>query len=209
MRIGSQPAVVGVPENPWPGSDGITTIEGVVRARAVRLGVGERADDLELLDDRAGPPVRDDEGQRVVMLRPHVDEVDVDAVDLGHELRQGLEPGLDRTPVVLGGPVVRQLSHRFEPNALRFVVDGLLLRPPHRRDAPTEIVEVLLRNVDTEGADRALRCSVAHLRLLPRRIRRASSVPVVAWLSSSRPRARVTPWSSPGSIGSVLDLSPR
>ena len=25
MRIGSQPVVVGVPENPWPGSDGITT----------------------------------------------------------------------------------------------------------------------------------------------------------------------------------------
>ncbi len=25
MRIGSQPVAVGVPENPWPGSDGITT----------------------------------------------------------------------------------------------------------------------------------------------------------------------------------------
>jgi hypothetical protein len=25
MRAGSQPGVVGCPENPWPGSDGITT----------------------------------------------------------------------------------------------------------------------------------------------------------------------------------------
>ena len=29
MRMGSQPVVVGLPENPWPGSDGITTIERV------------------------------------------------------------------------------------------------------------------------------------------------------------------------------------
>ena len=142
-------------------------VEGVLRACAVRLRVGEQADDLELLDDRPGPPVRHDDRQRVVMLRPDLDEVDVDAVDLGHELWQGLKPGFDRTPVVLDGPVVRQLSHRFEPNALRFVVDGLPIRPPHRRDAPTEIVEVLLRNVDTEGADRVLRCFVAHLLLLP------------------------------------------
>jgi hypothetical protein len=42
-------------------------MEGVRLARAVRGGVGERLDDLQLLDDRAGPPVRADHRQRVLV----------------------------------------------------------------------------------------------------------------------------------------------
>jgi hypothetical protein len=37
-------------------------------------GIGERADDLELLDDRAGPAVRDDERQRLLVPGTDVDE---------------------------------------------------------------------------------------------------------------------------------------
>jgi hypothetical protein len=62
-------------------------VEGVVGATAVRRGIRERLDDLQLLDDRARPAVIDDERQRVVMLRTNVNEVDVEAVDLGYELR--------------------------------------------------------------------------------------------------------------------------
>jgi hypothetical protein len=51
--------------------------------RRVRQGV----DELQLLDDRARPSVVDDERQRVFMLRTDVQEVDVEPVDLGHELR--------------------------------------------------------------------------------------------------------------------------
>ena len=54
-------------------------------ARAMRRGIGERIDDLQLLDDRAGPSVRHDERQRIFMPRTNVNEMDVDAVDLGHE----------------------------------------------------------------------------------------------------------------------------
>ena len=43
-------------------------VEGVLRGRAVRRRVGERADDLELLDDRARPAVRDDHRQRALVL---------------------------------------------------------------------------------------------------------------------------------------------
>jgi hypothetical protein len=49
--------------------------------------IDERVDDLELLDDRAGPAVRDDERQRVLVLRADVDEVNVEPVDLGDEVR--------------------------------------------------------------------------------------------------------------------------
>ena len=54
---------------------------------AVRRGIRQSIDDLQLLDDRARPAVIDDERQRVFVLRTDVDEVDVQPVDLGDELR--------------------------------------------------------------------------------------------------------------------------
>ena len=45
-------------------------VERVLGASAVRGRVGERADGLEQLDDRAGPAVRHDQRQRVLVPRP-------------------------------------------------------------------------------------------------------------------------------------------
>ena len=50
-------------------------------------GISKWIDDLQLLDDRAGPTVCDDERQRVLMLRPNVNEMNVEPIDLGYELR--------------------------------------------------------------------------------------------------------------------------
>ena len=61
-------------------------MEGVRRAAAVSRGVGQRIDDLQLLDGRAGPAVGDDERHRIFMSRADVNEVDVQPVDLGDEL---------------------------------------------------------------------------------------------------------------------------
>ena len=69
-------------------------MEGVRCAPAVRRRIGQRIDDLHLLDDRAGPAVRDDHRQRILVLRTDVDEMDVEPVDLGDELRQGVQPRL-------------------------------------------------------------------------------------------------------------------
>jgi hypothetical protein len=65
-------------------------VEGVFGPAAERGRIGERADDLDLLEDRAGPAVGDDQRHRVRMARADVDEVDVDAVDGRLELRQGI-----------------------------------------------------------------------------------------------------------------------
>jgi hypothetical protein len=83
-------------------------IERVRGVAAMRRRVGERAGDVQHLDDRARPAVRDDQRQRVLVRRPDVDEVDVQAVDLGHELRQGVQPRLEPPEVVLGLPVLRE-----------------------------------------------------------------------------------------------------
>jgi hypothetical protein len=62
-------------------------MECLRRLAVVRSGIGQRIDDLQLLDNRAGPPVRDDERQRIFMLRMNVNEMNVQPVDLGDEVR--------------------------------------------------------------------------------------------------------------------------
>src|ERR671912_74658 len=57
-------------------------MESVRRAPAMRRGIDQWIDDLQLLDDRAGPSVRDDEWQRIFMFRTHVNEMNVQPVDL-------------------------------------------------------------------------------------------------------------------------------
>jgi hypothetical protein len=51
------------------------------------VGFRQPIDDLQLLDDRPGPSVQDDERQRVFVFRTDVNEVNVEPVDLGDELR--------------------------------------------------------------------------------------------------------------------------
>ena len=53
----------------------------LARAPAICRGIGERLDDLQLLDDRAGPAVRDDQRQGFLVRRPDMDEMDVEPVD--------------------------------------------------------------------------------------------------------------------------------
>ena len=65
-----------------PGSDGITTSNASAAVPPCAVGFGQRIDDFQLLDDRAGPSVRDDQRQRVRVLRADVNEVNVDAIDL-------------------------------------------------------------------------------------------------------------------------------
>src|ERR671936_475120 len=98
-------------------------VECVLGGSAVRGRVGEWADGFEQLDNRAGPAVRHDQRQRVLVLGAHVDEVDVHPVDLGRELRQRVESPLDPAKVVVLYPVA------------------------------VEVVDLLVRDIDAEGAD--------------------------------------------------------
>ena len=105
-------------------------MESVRRARPICGGIGQGIDDLQLLDDRAGPSVGDDERQRIPMLRTNVNEMDVQPIDLGDELRQRIELRFDFAPVVIGRPISRELLHRRERHALRCIRDRLPFRPP-------------------------------------------------------------------------------
>ena len=126
-------------------------MEGVRRAGAVLRGIGERIDDLELLDRRARPPVRNDERQGVLVLGANVDEVDVEAVDLGDEVGQGRKALLELAPVVIRRPVAGQCLDRLELHALGRI--DLRLRPPRRLDAIAQVLELFLGDVDRELVD--------------------------------------------------------
>ena len=60
-------------------------MESVRCARTMGRGIGEWINNLQLLDDRAGPAVRDDERQGIIMVRADVNEMNVEPVDLGDE----------------------------------------------------------------------------------------------------------------------------
>ena len=110
-------------------------MERVRGAAAVCGGIRERFDDLHLLDDRSGPAVRDDDRQRVLVFRANMDEVNVEPVDLGDEIRHRVQFLLGLAPVVFGRPVARECLSRGELNALRVVRDRFALRPSRRVDA--------------------------------------------------------------------------
>jgi hypothetical protein len=57
-------------------------VERIGGGCAVRRWVRQRPDDLEELDDRARPTVRDDERQSIDMRRADVEEMDAEPVDL-------------------------------------------------------------------------------------------------------------------------------
>jgi hypothetical protein len=58
-----------------------------------------------------------------------VNEVNIEAVDLGDKLRKRVEACLNFSPVVLGLPVLGELLRAGKPYALCRVGDRFLLRP--------------------------------------------------------------------------------
>ena len=84
----------------------------------MRRGIGQRIDDLQLLNDRAGPPVRDDERQRVLMFRTNVNEMNVQPIDLDDELRERVQFRLALAPIVIHPPIAREVLNRRELHAL-------------------------------------------------------------------------------------------
>src|SRR3954447_10547339 len=101
-------------------------MERIRGARAMCRGIGQWIDELELLDDRAGPPVADEERQRILMFRTNMNEMNIEPIDLGDEVRQILQSLLALAPVVLRRPIGRECLHRRELYALRQIVDGFL-----------------------------------------------------------------------------------
>src|SRR6202047_545440 len=117
--------------------------------------IGERPDDLQLLNDRSGPPVRDYDRQSPLMLRTNVDEMNVQPVDLGDELRQRVQFRLALAPIVFG-PMAREFLSRRKLHALRCIRDRFPLRPLCCVYAPAQISKFRFGKIHTKWSNSIL-----------------------------------------------------
>lgn len=135
-------------------------MERVGRVAAVAARVGERADDVEHLDDGAGPAVGDDERQRVRLGRADVQGVDRLPVEGGEQLRVLVEACLPGAPVVAVRPVVGDLTEVGDGHAA-LPADVGQVGPPGALDALAEVVERGVGHVDAELLEGHVRSSRA------------------------------------------------
>ena len=91
-----------------------------------------------------------------------MDEVNVQSTDLGHELRQGVQPVFDLAPVVFRLPVMGEFLHRRELHALRFIRDRFPVRPLRCAYAPAKIDKLHFRDVHSERANAGI-AAIRHL----------------------------------------------
>ncbi len=154
---GAPAAVAGGAGEGVAGHGGHDDVEGVGRVAAVGPGVGERADHLGELGEGAGPAVGQDQRQGVRLGRPDVQEVHVRAVDLGGELRELVQPGLVRPPVVTVAPVRGQALDDLDGHPVRPGLARGVGGPAGAREALAQVVQVTLGDLDAEGADLLVR----------------------------------------------------
>src|SRR5262245_55397049 len=87
------------------------------------------------------------------MLRLDMDEVNLQPVDLGHKLGQGVELCLHLAPVIFGLPEVDKRLNLRQLDTLGAICDCLTLRPAGGGDAPVQVEQSFFGNVDAKGSD--------------------------------------------------------
>ena len=100
--------------------------------------------------------MRDDERQRILVFGADVNKVNVKSIDLGDELRQGIQLRLDLAPIVVCRPVLRERLSRRELHALRCIRDRFPFGPIRRLDAPAQFGKFRFRNIHMKRADGGL-----------------------------------------------------
>ena len=108
-RLDPEARLPGLERQRVPGERGRDDGKRVARIAAVARRIGQHRDQLQELDDRARPAVREEERHRRRPLPFLVDEMQLDPAERHLELAEGVEPRLLRPPVEAGAPVVDEL----------------------------------------------------------------------------------------------------
>src|SRR5262245_59970185 len=101
--------------------------------------IGQRINDLQLLDDRTRPAMCDQKRQGGFMLGATMNAVNVEPVNLGLEIGNGIQPRFNLPPVIWGAPMLQDLLDGLQGNALRKVGNSLLVRQARDGEALFEI----------------------------------------------------------------------
>src|ERR1700739_3539464 len=97
--------------------------------------------------------MRDDDRQSVRLFRAQVNEVDLEPINRGDKLWQGVQPRLYLSPVVIVRPAVRELLHGRELDTLRLICDRLPFGPACCGNTPAKVDEVRIWKVHAKGTD--------------------------------------------------------
>src|SRR5260370_13049015 len=82
--------------------------------------------------------------------------MNVQSIDLGHKLRQGVHFCLDLAPVVFRRPIARQRLNRRELYSLGCICNRFSFRPLCRVDAPAQFGKFRFRNIHMKRTNRIL-----------------------------------------------------
>src|SRR5829696_7409847 len=87
------------------------------------------------------------------MTGTNMNKVNVEPVDRGDKLRQGIQLRLGLPPVVVRPPIADKVLHLCQLRPLRAITDCFLVRPASGSDPLTEVNEHIFRNVNVERTD--------------------------------------------------------
>jgi hypothetical protein len=116
--------------------------------------LGEQGQERLELEERARPAVGEDERDGVVASGRGVDEVQVEAVDRGPVVVEGVEPALGGPPVVGGAPVLAEVTQVAQRRTLVPALGGRRFGPAGAGQPVAQVVKIRVVDLDPEGAQR-------------------------------------------------------
>ena len=119
--------------------------------------LGKQRDQLEELDDRAGPAVRNEQRHGVRSPARLVDEVQLDAADRHAELAKAVDARFLRAPIKVSVPIVDEILKTPKTGTGRPRLEWRLLGPARARQALAQVGERDLGNVQPERPGRVHR----------------------------------------------------
>ena len=128
-------------------------VKGVSAVAAMGGRIGQRLDHLVELNHRARPAVGDDQRHGLRVWGAHVQEMNVEPVDLSSELRKAVEQRFATAPIIVLSPVLADLFDPLQRRALAPVVDQLCLRPASPLQSRLKIREHVITDRNPKGLD--------------------------------------------------------
>ena len=116
-------------------------VERVRRIAPEGCRIRQRPDHLVKVPERPGPPMRQNDRNRIRAFSTLVHEMDRDPVHLHLEVREAVDLALLRPPVVVVLPVVEELLELVTPEAVLPVVVRVVVRELRPRESLSQIRE--------------------------------------------------------------------
>src|SRR5262249_58142991 len=127
-------------------------------------GIGQRADDLAVLVNRAWPPIEQQQRQRIRIFRTLMNEVNVEAINLRLELTELIESAFLCAPLEPIAPVLDEALQISEIHAVVPAGAIGLVRKSRACESRFQILQDLVRNVNRKRNDRRIARNTRRLR---------------------------------------------